>query len=207
MGVNNTSRQAQPGRHRRLARRPNRARLIMLVGLLAVGGLRLWEPARAAFTASTQNMSNGWSSGTVTLSGDTTSSVFQLVGLTPRSAAQASCIRITYTGSLGARVRLFAAASGVLAEYVQFSVDEGDAGGDGDCTGFSASGATFTGTLASFAATFDTAANGFGNFTPPASGANRFKVYRIATSVRPGTPEYLQDQSASATFTWQAQSP
>lgn len=177
---------------------------MLLVGLLFVGAGSGWTPAGAGFTSLTQNAANGWSTGTVVLTGDAASAAFSRSGLTPRSASQSSCIRVTYTGTIAAQVRLYATTSGVLAEYVQLTVEEGDTGGNGDCTGFTTTGASFTGTLASFAATYDSAANGWGSFAAAGSGPNRFKVYRFTTSLRAGTPAYAQESSATATFSWQA---
>ena len=160
-----------------------------VAGLVASGAL-IWQGSQAAFTAQTDNGVNNWDSGKVVLSdNDGGTALFNATGLTPGDTGF-RCINVEYDGDVAADVELYVSASaGTLAPYINLTVDAGTGATDAACTGFTplAPVSTFTGTLASFASTHDSYANGFGTWAPSASGLGaQLPVHVHAPGQRPG---------------------
>lgn len=92
----------------------------------------VWQSTAAAFTATTDNSGNTWQTGSVVLTdNDGASALFSSVldnGLKPGSA-RSGCIRVDYTGSLPASIRLYVTTptSGAvtLDPYLVMSVEQG----------------------------------------------------------------------------------
>lgn len=101
------------------------------VGLVLSAALT-WTSTYAAFSASTGNTGNSWQTGSVVLAdGDTGAALFTSVSdsaLTPGSS-RSRCIRVDYTGSLVADLRLYvttpAAGATSLDPYLVMSVERG----------------------------------------------------------------------------------
>lgn len=176
-----------------------------VVGGIAISSGVMWQASSAAFTASTSNVADSWTAGTVALADDDTgTAMFAATNLRPGSVGQ-KCIKLTYNGSLSGNVKLYGSAvSGALAPYVDLVVEEGAGGDFGTCTGFTPSGTAFTGTLASFGTGKTDFASGVGAFAP--SGPGQSKTYRLSYTVNAGTPDTAQGATAAATFNWQAAS-
>lgn len=193
-----------------VATRRQLSKAILPVGVL-LSALLVYQSSHAAFTATTTNPGNAWSTGSVVLTdsrgGDSTtgaagSVMFNLSGLKPGDTAT-QCIVVTYSGSLAGNVELYVSASaGTLRTYLDFDVTERQ----GDCTtpGAATGQADFSGTLSGFATTHGSYAAGFGDFAPP-SGSNSNPVtraYRFTYTVQ--DDNQAQNTSASATLTWRA---
>src|SRR3954452_16860598 len=123
----------------------------------------------AAFSDTTTNSGNQFTAGTVTLTNNSTSAMFNNVtGGSPGSPATDRCIKVVYTGSLAATLKLYTSdsASGALSQYVDVTITPGTYSGPDPafplCTGFTpdAGGAIYTGTLASFRTNKNSYANG-----------------------------------------------
>jgi hypothetical protein len=157
--------------------------------------------SRAAFVDRTDNTSNQFSAGTVVLDDDDSGTVlFDVDNLAP-TESELNCIQVSYTGSLAANVRMYGAASGALAQYLDVSVDIGTGGTFGNCTGFSSSSNLFSGTLANFAATRTNFSNGLAGWNGATNPSNR--TYRITVTLQ--DVNAAQGLSADADFTWEAQ--
>jgi hypothetical protein len=174
----------------------------LVVGLLGSGGL-VWQGTNAVFSATTTNAADTWDAGSVTLADDDSSgAMFTAAGLVP-GATGSRCLTVTYSGTLAATVKLYAAApTGTLAPYLDLVVREGSGGGFGSCAGFSGT-PIFSGPLAALAATSDSYASGLGTFAP--SGAGSARVYEFTWTLDPATPDGRQGASTAATFTWESQ--
>ena len=138
----------------------------LLRSLLAVGaaGALAGFGTFSAFSSSTENPGNKIDAGTVALSdNDSGSALYDVSGAKAGDTVD-RCITVTYSGSLGASVKLYLPdAVGALAPYVNMKVTAGtDASPSfGDCTGFVADGAPiFNSTLAAFRAAHTGWANG-----------------------------------------------
>src|SRR3954471_10700396 len=142
--------------------------LATLVVVGVTGGLAVFGTF-AAFSDTTSNSGNQFSTGTVTLTNNSTSAMFNNVtGATPGAPSTDRCIKVAYTGSLAATVKLYTTDSsgGALAQYTDVTITPGTYSGATpafpDCTGFTADagGAIYTGTLDNFRTTKNSYANG-----------------------------------------------
>jgi hypothetical protein len=109
---------------------------------------------------------------------------------------------VTYTGTSAALgVRLYATATGGLADNLALTIDTGTgAAGAGSCTGFSVTTAgVYAGTLRHLADTASGWGTGLGSWTPPAGSK---LTYRFTISV-PTTAAAAEGTTAAATFTWE----
>ena len=118
----------------------------------------------SAFSSTTENPGNQIDTGVVALGdNDAGSALYDVSGAKAGDAVD-RCITVTYSGDLGADVKLYLPdAVGALAQYVDLTVTPGSDPTPtfGDCTGFVADGAAiFSGTLQSFRTAHDSWANG-----------------------------------------------
>lgn len=129
------------------------ATLAILGGVGTLGGWATFS----AFSATTSNAGNSFAAGTVDLSdNDASSFLYQVTNQKP-GVATTKCIKVTYTGTLDASVKLYASAVGVVGQYIDMTVTPGTGSPTfPGCTGFTADagGALYTGTLKGFADTY-----------------------------------------------------
>src|SRR5436305_4581222 len=138
--------------------RARRAIMFAVVPLaLLASGVFVWQASYSAFTQTTSNGSNSWTTGTVLISNDQSgSAVFpNLTGLKPDSALSAltptgtfgpyaattaasggsACIKVSYTGSVHSNIHLYATLGGAglatLGTWTLLTVDTA-AGNAGD---------------------------------------------------------------------------
>jgi hypothetical protein len=137
--------------------------VLALAGGIAASGTMVWTASTAAFTASTANPTNTWTTASVLLHDDDTgSAMFNMTagngGLLVGGAQTGSrCIRVTYDGTVSSTVKLFVTAGftnpatnatndpalAKLGDYIHLTVEQGTqagggawAGGAGGCAGF-----------------------------------------------------------------------
>jgi hypothetical protein len=179
-----------------------RSWLIALPIALLISSALVYQASRAAFTDTTGTGSNSWSAGTVVIDDSSNGqTIFSATQLKPGDQGQ-YCILVTYSGTLNATARMYATVTGNLAQYLDLTVDEGTGTAASDCSTFtpvttlSANGATLN--------SFGTAHHDFGSGVSswaPRTGDTM--AYRIAYTVQDNN--LAQAQTASATFTWEAQ--
>jgi hypothetical protein len=185
-------------------------RIILSALVLGAGGLAAGAATYSAFSATTANPGNGFSAGTVTLGDDDAGAA--LVAL-PANAkpgdSSTRCIRVSYTGSLPAQVRLYANVSGGLADHLTLTVTRGTQASPSfpSCTGFTAdsadygygaNGILYQGKVSGLPASYASAIT-----DPAASWTNGdARSYHYAVTVD-NTPA-AQGLTASATFNWEA---
>jgi hypothetical protein len=180
-------------------------RTLVVLGL--VGGLAA-AGAFSAFSSQTENPGNVVSTGTVNLSdNDLDSPLYNIAAGRPGSTDQ-RCIRVNYTGSLPATVRIYRpdAVDANLAPYVNVTIQPGTAGSF-DCTGFVADGAAiYNNTLSAMPTSY--AASAIQDF-PGATGAwgnSDFVVYRVTATVSATAPNSAQGRTTGAhRLVWEAQ--
>jgi hypothetical protein len=170
----------------------------------------VWQASNAAFTASTTNGPNTFSAGTVALTdNDSGTALFNASNLKPGSTGTA-CIRVTYSGSLPAGVRLYAQSPSTvngLDAQITLTVDEGtnSTGTAGTC-GTWTSGTGGAGIGSSLLSTFGTARTNFGNGVGSWNPAGPATMdYQFTYSLSAAAPNTAQGGSASVTFVWEAQ--
>ena len=172
----------------------------LLVGLIAfVSGAGTY----AAFFSRTTNDGNGVGNsvdaGTVDLvDNDAGSAMFTVGGMRPGDPAVSSCITVTYNGSLGSVVSLYASVSGGLAPYLNLTVQAGTTTtGFGDCSGFTSTQVLYSGALSAFPTAYGSIVDPDPSWT---TGTSHGYQFIVSLQNAPAA----QGLSAAAAFTWEA---
>jgi hypothetical protein len=187
------------------------SKVIRTVFILAAMCLVGAVGAFSAFSSQTDNAGNVVSTGTVVLAdNDAGAGLYGITNAKPGSS-QTSCIRVVYTGSLDADVRIYTPGSiGPLGPYVNLTIEPGTQASPSfpSCTGFTpdAGGAIFDNPLS-------TLPTGYAGGVPdyPGSGSKWTNgdavVYRVTASVSNGAPDSAQGATTgSHAIRWEAQS-
>jgi hypothetical protein len=177
-------------------------------GIIAVASGRV---TFAAFSRTTQNPANSIGSGTVTISdNDAGTFMWNVTNQLPTSAAFVRCIRVTYTGSLPATVRLYTlTASSPLDQYLNVTVEKGSmpaATTFPNCTGFTSEATIFpTGSLQAFKTARNGWANGISAFpgAQTAWNAGDSLVYRVTVQLQ--NTFAAEGLTGLVDLTWEAQ--
>ena len=109
------------------------------LAVLLAGGM-IWQGSQAAFTATTRNAGNSWSTGQVLLTDDDLGRAgFTAENLIPGQTGQ-KCLVVTSGSNVAGEVRAYmqnlsGSAQG-LENYITFKVEQGTGGTFNDCTGF-----------------------------------------------------------------------
>lgn len=146
------------------------------VAILAAGAL-VWQSSYSAFSSSTRNSGNDWSTGSVALTDDDAGSArFQVAGMTPGDT-DTKCITVTATTSgpgvvKGYAVNAVPSPQG-LEDHIMVQINEGTGGGFGSCTGFVASSEVVPTMSLATLATFNSYANGAGGWVVGAGTQSR----------------------------------
>ncbi len=179
----------------------------LVLGVIgSVAGFGTWS----AFTATTTNSGNSYASGTVVINqhaGATT--LYNGSNKGPGASYQTvACVRVTYTGSLGATVKLYS-SSVTNGSTFNLKVERGSGITAPDntmnCTGFSASSTAYNGNLGSFPTTY--AAGVDGKAGAAAWAQNDSVDYRFTISVNDDTTANAHTSALSTgshSFTWEA---
>jgi hypothetical protein len=165
-----------------------------------------------AFSATTTNAGNTVTAGSVAIAdNDAGAAMYSITNAKPGESVS-KCIKVTYTGSLDADVHIYTTSTiGALGQYVDLTITPGTQTTPTfpSCTGFTAdsSGALYTGTLANFATTKNSYANGVVDF--PGTGTkwatNESVIYQVTATLQSSAPEAAQGATTGAhTFTWEA---
>ena len=179
-----------------------------LVVLAAVGGLATLG-AFSAFTSQANNPNNRVSSGTVTLAdNDGGTALYDFTNAKPGDS-QTSCIRVNYTGSLDANVKLYTPDTiGALGPQVNLKIEPGSQASPSfpSCTDFTADGAAiFDAALSTFPTSY---AGGVADF-PGATSAwqnGNAVVYRVTATLSASAPDSAQGATTGLhTIRWEAQ--
>lgn len=156
----------------------------------------------AAFSDTTDNQTNTFATGTVSLTDDDSgTAMFTASNMTPGTPV-VECITVTYSGDqLPAPVRMYGSTTGTLDTYLDTDIEIGTGGSFGDCTGFTPSSTIFNNTLANFAATHTDWASGLATFTAAANPTSRTFRFTVEVQNNPAA----QGDTATAIFTFEAQ--
>jgi hypothetical protein len=108
------------------------------LALLVAGGM-VWQGSQAAFTASTRNAGNSWSTGSVMLTDDDLgAAAFTVENMVPGQTGQ-KCIVVTSQSNVEGEVRAYTQnliTSRGLEDRIFFDLEQGTGGSFNDCTGF-----------------------------------------------------------------------
>jgi hypothetical protein len=130
-----------------------RKALWSLLLVAVIGGLAAFG-AYSAFSDTTSNANNQFATGTLAIGNNATSPLYNVTNGKPGTPSADHCIRITYSGSLPASVKLYRSAfSGGstpnLSDYVTLTVTKGT-GAQENCSDFSGSTTVYNSTLTAF---------------------------------------------------------
>jgi hypothetical protein len=188
-------------------------------GLLAAG-LLVWQGSYAAFSATTVDTGNAWSSGTLALTNNgggaaysaSTSATFGGANLKPGSTGT-TCLTVksigTSAGTLAMYESSLADSAPSLGAQIQLTVTEGVPAADvqANCVGFPVAGVTTVATnqpLSTFPTTYATATG-----TTAVAAGTVLEAYKVvwtfvSTGTNPGDSA-LMGKTATAGFTWEIQ--
>lgn len=225
---------------RRRVSATRRAILFAVVPLALLGsGVLVWQASYSAFTATAPNNGNTWTTGTVVLNTDESGQVAfnlpadvrpdsSLTSLNPPASGPytapassysggAACIKVSYSGSVNANVRLWATLGGdtsVLATWMLFGVDTAAGAGadpqDLGCASFPASANMYGGGYPNTTvkiATFPTdwaSASGTEWSNVATGGVRWYRLSWLIPSTVTATASATR--TLTATFTWEAHS-
>ena len=178
--------------------------IIALLSLVFVSFLVI-RTSRSAFSDTTDNQTNQFSAGSVTLvDDDSAAAMFTVTDMAP-SDQVTECITVTYQGSLDATVVLYGAltAGDGLDDYLDLTVERGSGGSFGDCTGFSPAEVVYTGTLDGLTSTHTDFATGAGTWAPTGGAPDDDMTYRFVVTLQDDNA--AQGLTTTAAFTWEAQ--
>ena len=187
-------------------------RTLVVLGVLAcIAGAGVFS----AFSSQTDNPGNVVTAGTVTLAdNDAGSALYALTAAKPGDS-QASCIKVTYSGSLDANVRIYTPSTiGELGPSVTLKIEPGTqtpTPSFPSCANFTpdSGGALFEGTLSGFAAEHSSFANGI--VDNPGTSATKWAtsdavVYRVTATLSASAPDSAQGKTTgSHIIRWEAQ--
>jgi hypothetical protein len=178
---------------------------LIVIGLVGtVAGLG----AYSAFTSTTTNSGNSFATGTVTLSDNDSGAAMYSVSNQKPGDSVTQCIKVDYTGSLDADVKLYTpSAIGALGQYIDVQVRPGSGNpAFPGCTGFNADAADiYNDTLANFPTSYASGIldAGPGSNTKWVNGDA--VVYRITLTLPSSVPAAAQGlTTGSHAFTWEA---
>lgn len=183
--------------------------LAVVLGILVSGAVVL-TTSRAAFSDTTANSANSFTTGTVDLiDDDSGSAAFTVTNMVPGGSVT-RCILVTYQGTVpnpGA-VRFYSGGltdSGTLGSHLNLTVEEGTGGDFTSCTGFTPSATIESATLTQFNIDHTNYSNGAGAWDPSSTPESR--TYRITVQLSSSAPSNQQGQSVTGlVFTWETQS-
>ena len=164
----------------------------------------------SAFSSTTSNSGNTFDAGSVVLADNDSGAAMYTVSNQKPGQSTVKCIKLTYTGSLDADVKLYTTSSvNASAQYLDLVVEKGtsDTSTFPNCGTFTSQSTLYSGTLSNFASTKNSYANGIAAYPGSATKwvANDTLVYRFTVSVQDSNSAQGAT-SGSHAFTWQANS-
>lgn len=158
--------------------------------------------SEAAFSDTTDNTANSFTTGSVVISDDDGgSAMFTAAAVTPGTPV-VECITVTYSGTLvPADIRMYGTSAGALAPFLDTTIEVGTGGSFGNCAGFVPSSTIYNSTLSTFSGTHTNWATGLAVFTAAANPTSATLRFTVDVQDVPAA----QSQTGSADFTFEAQ--
>jgi hypothetical protein len=182
-------------------------RSLVVIGV--VGGIAALG-ASSAFTSQADNPGNDFTAGTVTLAdNDGGTALYSLSNAKPGQATTPTCIRVSYSGSLDADVKLYTPSTvGALGPYVNLKIEAGTqvAPSFPSCTAFVSETTLFDAALSTFPTSY--ASSTITDY--PGTVATKWVngdsvVYRVTATLSSGAPDSAQGATTGAhTLRWEA---
>jgi len=162
----------------------------------------------AAFSNTTGNGGNTYAAGTVFVSDNDAGSSMWSVSNQQPGASVTKCIRITYTGTLDADLKLYTGSgSNGLDQYLDLTVEKGSmptGTAFPACTGFSSESTIFSDTVQNFKSNKTSFATGVGAYPGAQTkwNQNDTLVYRVTVTLQNNSS--AQGLSCTLGLTWEA---
>lgn len=181
------------------------ASLVVVGALAALAGLAVFS----AFSSSTSNDNNTFAAGSVTIGNNATAPLYTVTGGKPGTTSTARCIKITYSGSLPANVKLYRSAftSGTgLDTYLDLTVTKGTGTAE-DCSDFSGTTSVYSGTLGGLGTSFGTGSVSLTNASSSATWSQNDAVtYKFQASLASGVSNTANGKvTGTHSLIWEAQ--
>lgn len=212
--------------------RSNAARTLLAIAIpvgLVLSAAVVWQSTAAAFTASTDNSGNSWQTGSVVLTNNQgATALFDTTrdGALKPGSTRSGCIRVDYTGTLPANIRLYVttpvSGATTLDPYLVTSVERGQDVTAATTVAADCSAGFASTTTPTFLYNTATASSGGANQALTMStlkgsaldytsglvvgngiAQNTSMTFRITYSVK--DDNNAQNTQSMATFTWEAQ--
>ena len=185
----------------------------ILISLLLIGAASALAGfgTFSAFTSTTTNSGNSFAAGTVFVDDNDAGAAMYTVSNQKPGVATQRCIKVTYSGSMAADVKLYTLSTvGAVGDYIDLTVEKGTGNPSfPNCTGFSAESTIYSGELDDFVSTKNSYANGISVFPGAQTqwNQNDALVYRFTLTLQDdnnanggATPL----STGSHAFTWEA---
>lgn len=185
----------------------NRHKLLLTALTIGVAGALAGVGVFSAFSSTTSNPGNSFTAGTVAIGDNDSGSALYNVSNQKPGVTTEKCVKVTYTGSLDADVKLYSGAVGAGGQYVDLNIASGT-GSNSSCSDFTvdASGATvYNGTVKAFADAHSGWSNGLADNPLAATkwAQNATVTYRFRVSVQ-DSDSAQGATTGSHDITWEA---
>jgi predicted ribosomally synthesized peptide with SipW-like signal peptide len=180
-------------------------RTLVVVGV--VGGLAALG-VFAAFSSQTDNPGNNVTAGTVTLADNDGGTALYNISNAKPGSTQTSCIRVNYTGSLDADVKLFTPSTvGALGPHVTLKIESGTQAVPvfPSCALFTAETTLFDAALSTFPTTYAGGVSDYPGILATKWVNTDAVVYRVTATVDAAAPDSAQGATTgSHILRWEA---
>jgi len=191
----------------------NTRRILLTLLVLGVAGAAAGAGSWSAFTATTANSGNSFEAGTVVIEDNDGSNAMLALANAKPGDSDTSCIRVKYTGSLAATVRVYATVTGTLPQYLTLTVTRGtDSSPSWDsCTNFTADGTNYIGqgngvvysaNLSAFPASYAAGLVDPTSGSPESWATDEVHSYKFVVTLQDDNA--AQGLSGTAAVTWEA---
>jgi hypothetical protein len=171
-----------------------------------LGGLAAFG-AFSAFSDTTSNDNNQFATGSVAIGNNATTPLYNVQDATPGQTSTDHCIKITYTGSLPASVRLYrsgftGATTPSLSPFITLNVTKGTGTAE-NCSDFSGSTSIYSGLLSDFATDWTGGVQLTNASASSTWSQNNAVTYKFSASVA-NDPADEGLATGTHSFTWEA---
>jgi hypothetical protein len=181
---------------------------------IVAAGAMVWQSSYSAFSGTTRNSGNSWSTGSVALTDDDEGTArFQAKNLVPQQT-ETKCIAVTTNTNVPGVVKGYAlnpiVSAAKLEDHIKVTIEHGNGGGFGSCDGFTKTGDSIpTPTSLTTLANAKDFATGVGGWNVPAGTQTR--TYKITylfdtTNLSQSQLDGLQGAQTGIDFQWELQS-
>lgn len=179
------------------------------LAIIAAGAM-IWQSSNAAFSGSTRNSGNNWSTGQVALTDDDAGAAqFQVENMLP-GQTQSKCIAVTANTSVPGTVKGYAVnpipSVHGLENRIRVSIEAGTGGGFSSCAGFASEETVVPDATLAQIATIDTFDEGIGGWAVPSGTHTR--TYRLTwtfdtTGMTQNQIDQLQGDKTGIDMQWE----